>query len=147
MARVPSWVRPYIGIPWLDLGRTREGCDCWGLVRLAMKGQFNIDLPLYDTGYERADKENLPAIVGIIARELPHYREIATADPNTGLMPLGTEMPGDVLLLRQRGVNGHLGLVVARYTMLHIEEGVDSCIEDYADKAWRRRLVGCYRYV
>lgn len=30
----PDWVAPYIGLPWKMLGRSREGLDCYGLVRL-----------------------------------------------------------------------------------------------------------------
>jgi hypothetical protein len=26
-----SWVKNYIGLPFASIGRTREGCDCYGL--------------------------------------------------------------------------------------------------------------------
>lgn len=29
-----QWWNEYVGLPFADKGRTREGCDCWGLVRL-----------------------------------------------------------------------------------------------------------------
>ena len=40
-----DWVRPYLVVPWLEDGRTREGADCWGLVRLVLAEQAGIDLP------------------------------------------------------------------------------------------------------
>ena len=47
----PAWVEPYVGVPFADLGRTREGCDCWGLVRLILAEQRGLVLPCYATSY------------------------------------------------------------------------------------------------
>jgi len=35
----------YIGIPFLDEGRTFEGCDCYGLIKLYFKHELKIELP------------------------------------------------------------------------------------------------------
>jgi cell wall-associated NlpC family hydrolase len=145
--RLPSWLRQYVGIPWKPHGRDRAGVDCWGLVRLVLREQFGILLPSYDEGYGDAGPRDMKAIGAIIAAERPRYREIARFDPATGAMPLGDERPGDVLTIRRTGlVASHVSLVVAKYTMLHIEEGVDSVHENYAGPLWRRRLDGAYRY-
>src|SRR5512144_1011435 len=47
----PAWVAEYVGIPFVDLGRDRQGCDCWGLVRLILAGQAGLALPSLATGY------------------------------------------------------------------------------------------------
>lgn len=35
----------YIGIPFVDEGRTFKGCDCYGLVKLYFKNELNKTLP------------------------------------------------------------------------------------------------------
>lgn len=35
----------YIGIPYVDKGRTFKGCDCFGLVKLFYRNELNIDVP------------------------------------------------------------------------------------------------------
>ena len=36
----------YISIPFADHGRSKNGCDCWGLATVAYKEKFKVDLPL-----------------------------------------------------------------------------------------------------
>jgi cell wall-associated NlpC family hydrolase len=51
VAVIPGWVEQYIGIEFRDLGRDRDGCDCWGLVRLVILKQARVELPSLATGY------------------------------------------------------------------------------------------------
>ncbi len=41
------WAAKYIGIPYRPAARGPEEVDCWGLVHLAYRNEFGIDLPLY----------------------------------------------------------------------------------------------------
>lgn len=40
-----GWWAPYLDIPFVHCGRTREGIDCWGLVRLPLVEIAGVDLP------------------------------------------------------------------------------------------------------
>lgn len=44
-----SWADEYVGLPFKRMGRTREGLDCWGLVRLVLLEKGNLELPAYNT--------------------------------------------------------------------------------------------------
>lgn len=39
----------YLAIPYRKGGRTWDGCDCWGLVRLVLKEERGIILPSFDS--------------------------------------------------------------------------------------------------
>lgn len=55
---IPSWVRQYIGIPFLACGRKKEeGLDCWGLVRTVYDEQFDIHLPEFSSHYSDTKKD------------------------------------------------------------------------------------------
>lgn len=41
------WFEKYVGLPFVDGGRSWSGVDCWGLVRLAFHDEKRIDLPTY----------------------------------------------------------------------------------------------------
>ena len=120
----------YIGVPFVPLGRDMTGCDCWGLVRLFYQNELNIELPsyVYDESF---NPEEL--------NELAEKEKAAWAK-----VPLGEEKVGDVILLRL--LNPHVGIVLKRGTMVHIEKGIDSCVEKYNSSLWKKRIRGIYRY-
>jgi len=51
---IPDWAGDFIGLPYTDKGRDRTGCDCWGLVRLALAEVAGITLPDYSDAYSAA---------------------------------------------------------------------------------------------
>ena len=52
--QAPAWVRPLIGIPWVDGGREIGGCDCWGLVRLGIWLRSGLWVKSYSADYDSA---------------------------------------------------------------------------------------------
>ena len=40
-----AWVNDYVGIPYVPCGRDWQGVDCYGLLKLVYRDEYNIDLP------------------------------------------------------------------------------------------------------
>lgn len=133
----PSWCAQYIGIPYASFGRTREGADCLGLVRLVLREQFGLEMPAYDVEwYDAGDRRE-------VARRLREGAESALWQT----VPAGQECPGDVVLLALLGHPAHVGVVAVKGWMLHIEGGINSVMERYDHPRWGRRVMGFFRYV
>ena len=125
----------YIGVQFKPHGRDPNGWDCWGLVHYILREHFDICVPSYDEDYESLkDKDHLQEL---IKGQMGPWDEIS----------LDLSEAGDVLLLRMMGRPVHVGLVVARGIMLHVEMGIETCIEDYTGIWWKNRVIGAYRYV
>lgn len=131
---IPDWVAAYVGIPFLAHGRTREGCDCWGLLRLVWREQFGFDVPSHD-GPSWEPGTPPEEIARIIDRESRRYAEI----------PRGEEQPGDGLVIRMPAGEIHVALVVAPGWMLHIEDACAATVESYQGLRWARRIARVHR--
>lgn len=129
------WSDKYISIPFADHGRSKNGCDCWGLVTVVYKEKFNVDLPLlldYDS------IKDVRHITTLCKNECENWHEI----------PKGEEQAYDVLVFNILGAPCHVALVVEKGLMLHTEKGIGTHISDYKrDRQWCLRLAGVYRYV
>jgi len=124
---------PFVGLSYVDNGRSLEGVDCWGLVWLASAAAGH-ELPSYHDRYVLgADREELAAL---IAGELPAWDEIAA----------GHERSMDCVLMREGHLARHIGIVTRPGFVLHIERGRSSVIETYRSGLLRHRVIGFYRY-
>lgn len=127
------WSNAYIGIPYKEKGRTRDGLDCYGLVRLVMYEQFFIELPSYSDVYEPVWNE-------ATAAKLMHY----ASDEEWELQ--AKPKAGDCLVLRLSGLPIHCALVLPEKEMLHVYRGIDTCVERYDTHKWRRRIHSVVRH-
>jgi len=127
-----EWWNDYVGIPYELKGRTTAGIDCWGLVRLVYREQFNIELPSFTEEYfsEYDDKTNAE----IIAAKKESWTQLQ--DPK----------PGSVVLLNILGYPSHVGVVIDQNTFLHARLDDSVGIEKLSDPRWKRRIVGFYQY-
>lgn len=128
-----EWCAPYIGIPFVEHGRDRGGCDCWGLVRLVYAERLGVELPAYSGDYK--DTRDGESISGLCRSERRRWQTV------------GIERPMDVICLRVRGLPWHVGLVAEPGRMLHVIRGAAACIEDYTRPLWARRVEGIYRWL
>lgn len=127
----------YVGIPFVDHGRTRVGCDCWGLVRLVHAERWGIDLPLYG---ETSATELLAVARHIRAAVRSRDWIDVSAAPRRA---------GDVVLMKRALVDGpawHLGIMRDDRHVLHTEAGVDSHFVPLDDVSLRHRIVGFRRH-
>lgn len=127
-----NWWNDYITIPYKKMGRDKDGLDCWGLVRMIYKDQFNVELPSYVDQYNADDThDSLAELIAI-------SKESWTKTDNPVI--------GDVLLLRAEGSLSHVGVVISPTHFIHVIEDINVAIERYDQGKWKNRLEGAYRY-
>lgn len=159
----PIDVRPYLGTPYADRGRSRSvgpgssGVDCWGLVVAFYAREFGIELPSYAEEY--ASAEERLEVTKLLAGKTSAWRRVP-------LPPLGTPdrfaalEVGDVLrcYVLRPGVPVHVGIYAGSGNMLHVRRGVarrgqkpGTCtpaqIETIArGDVWAPRVVDAWRH-
>lgn len=130
---LPEVAARYVGVPFGDRGRDRAAVDCWGLVVLFYREQFEIALPAYDEDYATATDRR--EIAALMAAEVPREWE-------------KTEAPqvGDAVLFRIGGHPLHCGIWMTPEHFLHCERGTATCIGRFQHPKWQGRLIGAFRY-
>lgn len=66
-----SQLDPYFEIPYKLGGDSKEGCDCWGLVKLVYKEILGLDIPDYSKCYS-----SLEEAYRVIEEQRNNYRKI-----------------------------------------------------------------------
>ena len=126
------WVADYIGIPYLEHGRDRAGCDCWGLVRLVLAEQFGRNLP--DLGDEYG-----PVEADLTSRLIDSTKPLVEADQ------VRAWKPGDIAVVKVLGIPSHVGVVVGPWHMLHVQRGTAAHVARLDSAKYVHRLEGVYR--
>jgi len=126
-------LQDYVGLPFAERGRGRDGVDCWGLACLVYAEQLGIALPQHAEDYvSTADRETLQRL---IAEGRSCWREVVPADAREF----------DLVEISNVGVP-HVGIVAGAGLMLHIEAGSDAVIERLSSPRIARRLRGFFRH-
>lgn len=126
-----EWYAEYVGIPFKTLGRDKTACDCYGLVRIVLNEHYGIMLPELleysdSLKYEETNKvivENTPLLSG---EELDHPVE------------------GSIVVLANRGLESHVGVMVTPKLMLHTTSGNGAVIEPISSNRIKNRIRGYY---
>ena len=127
---IAQWADEYVGIPYLARGRTRSGCDCWGLVRLVLEERFGVVVPRFDD-YDEA---------GIGSRDIVDERF-----PLVDAVEIVNPESGDIVLMRLRGQPCHVGIVVGGGYMLHTLRAHEAALDRYTGPRWAHNVEGFYR--
>ena len=126
------WSASYVGLPYADLGRSRDGLDCWGLVWLVYAEVLGIDLPSYADGYGSTEER----------REIAGLIDGAKSDWHRVTDPEGF----DLVTVRRGVLESHIGIVVAPGRMLHVTAQKPACIEAYSGGPYANRVTGIWRH-
>lgn len=114
-------VNDYICIPYLPYGRTRDGLDCWGLVRLIRK-----DL--------RGDL--LPELCGVSKSDLSSLGSATDEMTRLGFVETKNPKPGALAAVFTPRLCTHVGIVVVVENQVAV---VDTT--SVAGVRWRRKEV------
>lgn len=112
------WVK-YIGIPFEELGRSRSGADCWGLLRLVYAEEKGVLLPSWSAHDGIKDKE-------IVAQEVKEAHEY--------FHRVEEPVPFAMAWFRSEITVAHVGIMIDGGRMLHTLKGKDACLEPIAPR-------------
>jgi hypothetical protein len=122
----------YVGLPYATNGRDESGIDCWGLVRLFYKQEYNLDLPSYTEEYSGAYDDR-------ILQMMEEYKD--------NWAQTTTPQPGSVIVFNILGEPFHVGVYIGEDKFVHAREGMDSVVESINSPKWNKRIEGYYNYV
>ena len=119
MTELPDWVSAYVGLPFKEGGRNRDGLDCYGLLRLVINERFAGAVPEYEgIAYRPGEDSSLLAAL-IIYFFLANIRTTlisAVAIPTS--------------IISTFGMMGMMGLDLNSITMLALTLMVGIVIDD-----------------
>jgi cell wall-associated NlpC family hydrolase len=127
-----KWIKKYIGIPFLSNGRTTKGCDCYGLVRLVLNNEYGASLPELSDDYTNA--VNVKETARLFAEKRPVLAAKKIQAPQEGA----------VVIITERGVPAHVGIVAGGGYVLHTGVKTGSVCQRESHPGLRGRIQGYY---
>lgn len=129
---IALWAKEYIGIPFLSGGRTRDGCDCYGLVRLVWMEQCGYKMPLLSDMYEDAlNMQQTSPLVTSLRPMLAGEKKL-------------TPEPLDLAVILNRGLPTHLAVYAGGGYILHTIRSVGTVLQRISDRDLANRIEGFY---
>lgn len=133
-----EFVNLAMDVPFKEKGRSYDGWDCWGLIYVAYRDLYNIDLPTLTGDYQSTRRrEELQNLISMRKDEVWELH-----DPYE---------PGDVVLMKMMGRTCHIGFMLKNWHMLHVQDKIETVIEPINCPPWRDKaydkVEGVYRHV
>jgi cell wall-associated NlpC family hydrolase len=129
------WSVEFLGIPYFWHGRDETGADCWGICRLVYDKMLGLEIPAYSEACT-SDQERAEIAAQFENKSAPLWIPVEKTKAEEF----------DIVVFSLGGRDAHAGLAINAYQMLHLAEGLDSCIETFTSEKWCRRLSGVYRH-
>lgn len=127
------WCKNYIGIPFVSGGRDKSGCDCYGLVRMILREQYCIDLPVLNGDYTNA--LNIAETKILFCENVPllcHEKIIKPEEKSVALMKMGGRLC-------------HVGLYAGDNYIIHSRHKVGAVCERLSSPQLAGCVEGWYR--
>lgn len=133
------WAASYMDIPFTDLGRSRDGCDCYGMILMILKECANVRIPDLTGMYKDIqDVRTIKKIVDHMSAQESMWTKIER----------GNETEFDIVVCRIVGLPIHVGIVTRKGWMLHTIDGVGPSEVEYTKGEWKApgKIIGFYRH-
>ena len=127
-------INKYIEIPFKPQGRDFSGCDCYGLIYLFYKTEYNKELPLLTNSYDNPHEHK--RIQDLITLEMPILNVVEIENPYEGC----------VVLFKFVGYTCHMGIYIGKNKILHVMNKSNSVCEKIDSIRLRGRLEGFYEF-
>ncbi len=129
-----SWWGKYIGVPFVDGGRTiADGLDCWGLFRLVYAERLGVDLPTYG----EISAKDLMAVARAMRSGADRWRGVVKP----------RALDGVLMRFYNSSNNGHCGVMVSAKAMLHTEAAISAAVVPLDHFSVRDRIAGFRRWI
>ncbi len=121
-------------IPFVDLGRDWDGCDCWGIVRLIYQEELGIELNHYG---------------GITVHDIMRVVRTLNKEFRQSWSKVETPKEFDVAAMMNGTDNksfSHCGIMVSDTTILHMREDSGCMASRIDDPETQSLILGFYRH-
>lgn len=146
-SNVAPWAAKYIGLPYVDEGWDRSGAHCYGLLHLIGRTELGFKLPKLDRVTWRTARRH-GDWPGFLAQEKEAGWETLWEKrfDNDRPPPRLKVAAGDGILIRNRGIANHCGMVVGAPWFIHAIDEVETSLARYDTDPWKWCIVGFYRW-
>ena len=139
-----AWIAPYMGVPFVPLGRSMRGADCRGLAYLILDHETGVYVPEPEDLYAGTGRRDAADMASVVRSELACWRRV---DPDAaGGFPLFS-----LLLFAIGGLPTHVAVSMGGRAFIHTQKGYGvrtGHLDDVepGEGDWGSRLQGAFVY-